>query len=615
MTEIDNSRLSDLVVKYQNGDGKAFEEIYNMTYRTARFTALKILNNNESDADDVMQDCYIKVMKKIGTLKDPSSFMSWFNQIVANQSKSVIRKNNPHFFEKEDDENYESLDDEWAKEFSDFIDDDYSDNNGDTGMSLGESKKRAFIDEASSEDYESFLPESDLEKEELCRTVMNMIDGLSDEKKTAVVLFYYNNMTTREISETVGVSENTIKSRLVQAKKDISKAVVTYEKKNGKLLGLTPAAVIVWALKTSAVSIPVAPYVAAGIAAAGTAAAAGTGIAAKIIAGMVIAGVVAGGSVVGTKVMKNHNTEESTTAAFVTEYTENYTEAVTEAATDELIPTRPLEEYTVAENKLADTYFEEGTLKYGVDYKIQRYANKNGDLYSGRPVLNRKNYKASYEDLLPAATENSQKYNTYIRNAVSDINEKRAAAGKAALVADDILTEQANVRAEEVAWTERDTALRPDGTSYTSLFERNGYSEGSGAEIRRVDYSSYNTAIASILKDKAINGDFEKIGVGVAQNPESQKLVFVVHLYSAEDGKSDQTVSWQDRLIAWQNEKIDGIQDSIMDNSRLDELERKGKENPVLKKILEYDFHNDLILEYLKKFIDALSNFTERIGE
>lgn len=615
MTEIDYGRLKELVVKFQNGDGKAFEEIYNMTYRTARFTALKILNNNESDADDVMQDCYIKVMKKIGTLKDPSSFMSWFNQIVANQSKSVIRKNNPHFYEKEDNEDYSQLDDEWSKEFSDFIIEDYYGNNSDTGMSLGDSKKRAFIDEASSEDYESFLPESDLEKEELCRTVMNMIDGLSDEKKTAVVLFYYNNMTTREISETVGVSENTIKSRLVQAKKDISKAVVAYEKKNGKLLGLTPAAVIVWALKTSAVSIPVAPYVAAGIAAAGTAAAAGTGIAAKIIAGMVIAGVVAGGSIVGTKVMKNHNTEESTTAAFVTEYTENYTEAVTEAATDELIPTRPLEEYTVAENKLADTYFEEGTLKYGVDYKIQRYANKNGDLYSGRPVLNRKNFKASYDDLLPSANENRITYSNYISDSVSEINKKRAESNRSALEIDDTLTEQANVRAEEIAWTERDTAVRPDGTKYTTLFDRNGFSTGSRDEIRRVDYSSYDKAIASILKDEKISDDFERIGVGVAKNPESEKLVFVVHLYSSEDGKANENISVKDKYIAHSNDIIDEIQAWLLDDIKIDDLESKGKEIPIIKDFLEYDFHNDWLMEAIEKIIEKLSDFIEKTGE
>ena len=604
MTEIDYNKLSELVVKYQNGDASAFEQIYNMTYRTAKFTALKILNNNESDADDVLQDCYIKVMEKIGTLNDPSTFMSWFNMIVANQAKSLIRKNNPRFYEKTQEDDYSNLDDEWAKEFGDYnpsdYSDDYSDHNSDDGMSIGESKKQAYIDEATSEDYESFLPESDLEKEELCRTVMDMIENLSEEKKTAVILYYYNNLTTREISESVGVSENTIKSRLVQAKKDITKAVSAYEAKHGKLLGVTPATLIGWVLKTSAASTSVAPFAASGLAAAGTAAA-GTGIAAKIIAGVVIAGVIAGGGIAGTRAIKNRQAEEPTTAV-VEEYTEpTYTEPVTEPITE-----KPTEAYTVAENKLADTYFETEHLKYGVDSSAQVYANSDGSIYRAKPVLNRKNFHATYEELLPAAMENREKYGEYISDSVSAINEKRAESGKAELEVDDILTEQANVRAEEVAWTERDTAVRPDGTSYTTLFERNGYTTGSRDEIRRVDYSSYDKAISAILKDEKIGGDFEKIGIGVAQNPENENLVFVVHLYSAEDGKADEELSAFDKWVARQNDTIDNIVDRLTDTSIIDELERRGKELPIIKDILDYDFHNDLIFEYLNKLIDNI---------
>lgn len=627
MTDIDYNELSELVVRYQNGDGRAFEQIYNMTYRSAKFTALKILNNNEADADDVIQDCYMKVMEKIGTLKNPVTFMRWFNTIVANQAKSVIRKNNPRFYEKDAEEDYPNLDEEWEKEFGDYNPSDYygdGSDGSDSGYNIDESRKQAYTYETSSEDYESFLPESGLEKEELCRTVMSMIDSLSEEKKTAVILYYFNNMTTREISEAVDVSENTIKSRLVQAKKDITKAVAAYEKKNGKLLAVSPAALIRWVLGSTAASTSIIPYAAAGIAAAGTAAAgtAGAGLAVKIIAGILVAGIITGGGIAGTRAMRNRKPDESQTTTSVTEkYTESTTEPIVKQKTesdtesDELITSRPAEEYTVAENKLADTYFETGHLKYGVDYSIQRYANKDGSVYSARPVLNRKNFKASYEELLPAATENRKKYNTYISDSLSEINKKRTANGQKTLVLDDTLTEQANVRAEEVAWTERDTAIRPDGTSYTTLFDRNGYSTGSREEIRKVDYSSYDTAIASILKDDRISGDFEKIGIGVAENPESKKLVFVVHLYSSESGKADENISAWDKFVDWQNDWIDNFVDRLTDTSDIDELEKRGLEIPIIKDILEYDFHNDLIFEYIEKIITALSDFIERIGE
>lgn len=614
MADIDYSLLRELVVKYQNGDGKAFEEIYNMTYQTAKFTAMKILNNNESDADDVLQDCYIKVMGKINTLKEPSSFMSWFNMMVANRAKTLIRKNNPHFYEKDNNEDYSNIDSEWTEEFGEDNNDLYFDNTGDDGYTIGESKKQAFIDEASSEDYEELLPGSDIEKEELRNTVMNMIEDLSDEKKTAVILYYYNNLTTREISESIGVSENTIKSRLVQAKKDIAKSVSAYESKNGKLLGVTPATLVTWALKSSAASTSIVPYVASGLAAAGAgaatvsgaAAATGTGIVAKIIAGVVIVGIIAGGGIAEKKANKNHTDEqEEAITASVEEHTETDNKPV-EENDDRQITSRPTEEYTVADNKITDTYFETERLKYGVDSYAQVYVNRDGSIYRAKPVLNRKNFKASYEELLTSAKENREKYSKYISDSVSAINGKRAASGKSTLEFDDALTEQANVRAEEIAWTERDTAVRFDGTSYTTLFDLNGYSTGSRCEIRRVDYSSYNKAIDAILKDEKINGDFEKIGVGVAENPENGKLVFVVHLYSSKDGKTDENISVQDKLIAWQNDMIDDIVDRLTDTSLLDELERRGKEIPIIKDLLEYDFHNDLILEYLNKLVDSI---------
>lgn len=626
MTDIDFNKLSELVIKYQNGDSGAFEQIYNMTCRIAKFTALKILNNNEADADDVVQDCFIKVMEKISTLKDPSSFMSWFNQIVANRAKSVIRKNNPHFYEKNKEEDYSEFDEEWVKEFGDYTQSDSSDNYDDSysdeSYDTDESGKREFVDGVLSEDYESLLPESDIEKEELRKTVMDMVDSLGEEKKTAVVLFYYNNMTTREISESVGVSENTIKSRLFQAKKDISKAVSIYESKNGKLLGVSPVSLVAWALRSSAVSTTITPFAASGLAVAGTAgavaagsAAAGGGIAAKIIAGVVVAGIVAGGSVAGTRAIKNHRAEEQTTAV-VEEHVEKTTQ------NESVIPSRPIEEYTVAKNKLTDTYFDKGTLKYGVDYSIQRYATRNADgveVYASRPVLNRKNFHATYEELLAGANENRQTYGTYIDNAVSEINNKRNSDGKEAFVIDDKLTEQANVRAEEIAWTDLDSDIRRNGgtnQSYTTLFDYNGYGTGSREEIRKVNFSSYESAIESILNNEEISGDFEKIGIGVAKNPENDKLVFVVHLYSSEDGNTDENISSSDKKTAERRERLDNridFRSRIVESA--ERINEKGLQIPVIKDLLSIDLFSDEIDKIEMYIIDYLLDLSTKILE
>lgn len=277
MIDLDSNtkNLAELVRKLQGGDRSAFDGIYNLTYEKVYFTALKICKNEE-DAEDVLQESYIHLMNKVQDLKNSESFMSWFNMIVASRAKNLLRKNNPVLFKDEETED-------------------------------------AVLDSITDEDKD-YKPGSDIEQDELKKDVMELVDGLSDDKRTAVILYYYNEMTTRQIAESLGVNENTVKSRLVQAKKDLAKGVKELEKKNRSLFGIAPIPLIIWALRSAAKTTAV-PAAAAKIAAstAATAAAAKTGgglgakiaswsIRKKVVAGVVAAGIVTGGAV-GTKLL------------------------------------------------------------------------------------------------------------------------------------------------------------------------------------------------------------------------------------------------------------------------------------------------------------------------
>lgn len=306
----DSERLAQLVVRLQNGDMAAFDEIYKLTNEKAVFTSLKICKNKE-DANDIVQESYMYLLEKVNDIKNPEAFTSWFNMVVASKTKNMLRKKNPVLFN----------DNETEELVLDSIEDTDKD----------------------------FHPPSDFEQTELRSEVMSLIDGLSDDKRAAVILFYYEEMTTKQIAESLGVNENTIKSRLVQAKKDLAKGVKELEKKNKSLYGIAPVPLIIWALKDSAkvtgkafatsgkaaatLATVKATYtgaaVASGAAAAGTTASvagtsaaggfaakiAGLSVAQKIISGVVVAGIVTGGAV-GTKAAINYQKqreEESTT--------------------------------------------------------------------------------------------------------------------------------------------------------------------------------------------------------------------------------------------------------------------------------------------------------------
>lgn len=318
--EVNKQRIAELVVKIQNGDKSAFDELYRLTSERAYFVALEFTKNNQ-DAEDILQESYIKALSKINELDKPESFSSWLNQIVANKSKDFLKKKKPMLFEAEENEVFEVLPDE------------------DT----------------------SFSPEESLDQTELQRTVMEVLDELSEEKRACVLMMYFEELSVGEIAETLEIPEGTVKTRLFSARKDLKDKFA----KRGitSLYSTAPIGVVIWALRKmsdaisktfvgsgssakvlagitvagtgTAASIAVAGTTAATTAAAvstaTTATATGTGVAAKIaaltvaqkvIAGVSVAAVVAGGAVgVVTVVNDNDKNNNISTTAYTEEYT------------------------------------------------------------------------------------------------------------------------------------------------------------------------------------------------------------------------------------------------------------------------------------------------------
>ena len=73
-----------------NGDSEAFARLYELSKRQVYFTCLKFLKN-EDDAQDITQEVYITVMKKLPTLADKTSFQPWVNRIAVNKCKNFLK--------------------------------------------------------------------------------------------------------------------------------------------------------------------------------------------------------------------------------------------------------------------------------------------------------------------------------------------------------------------------------------------------------------------------------------------------------------------------------------------------------------------------------------------
>jgi len=94
----DSGQIESLVEKCRQQDSRAQMEIYRLYYRAMFNVSLRIVNGFE-DAEDVMQEAFIKAFKNIEQYKKESTFGAWLKRIVINESLGWVRKNKKNIFE------------------------------------------------------------------------------------------------------------------------------------------------------------------------------------------------------------------------------------------------------------------------------------------------------------------------------------------------------------------------------------------------------------------------------------------------------------------------------------------------------------------------------------
>ena len=194
---MDKKELAEYVEKLKLGDISAFEVIYNETNNQV-YNLLYSYTKNEATSFDLMQETYLTVNSKIGTIKDPYAVKSWINRIAINKANRFFEKNKKEILLSEE------------------------------GQALFETQL---------EEDEEFLPQEILDSKEKQKIIKDIIDNLPIEQKTAVYLYYFDELSLSEVAEDMECSEGTVKSRLNYARKKIKAEVDTWEKKGTKLYG------------------------------------------------------------------------------------------------------------------------------------------------------------------------------------------------------------------------------------------------------------------------------------------------------------------------------------------------------------------------------------------
>ena len=248
---------------------RELEQIYNEAYKAVYWTAMALLKN-EADAEDIVQDTFVSLIESYDSIEDKSKVVAWLKKNAANRCLNRL-----------------------ARTKTDNVEDEFFDSV-----------------EAVPED---FLPDSIVESEDTRKIIMDIINNvLSDDVRRTLILFYFDEMSTKEIAAALGIPQGTVLWRLNFAKKKIKKEVEKYEEENDtKLYGMAiPFLTKLFAKEAEKVAFKPLPASLSNLSASTEASKAGTNLAksavkkgtdimkTKILIGS-IAGVVAVGATIG----------------------------------------------------------------------------------------------------------------------------------------------------------------------------------------------------------------------------------------------------------------------------------------------------------------------------
>ncbi len=94
--DVSSAKDFELTQAAANGNMMAFEEVYNRHHRRVYSICLRMLQN-ATEAEDLTQDVFIQLHRKIGSFRGDSAFTTWLHRMTVNQVLMHFRKRNVKF--------------------------------------------------------------------------------------------------------------------------------------------------------------------------------------------------------------------------------------------------------------------------------------------------------------------------------------------------------------------------------------------------------------------------------------------------------------------------------------------------------------------------------------
>jgi RNA polymerase sigma-70 factor (ECF subfamily) len=156
------------VIKAQQGSREAFAELVR-AHESYLYAVAKGLLRSETDIRDAMQDSILLAYQSIERLRQPAYFKTWLIRILINECRRIGKHN----------------------------------------------KRNVPIEPKDMDVRISSGMESDLE-------LLDFLDGLDNDLKEVIVLYYVNDMSVKEVCEILNLSQSNVKSKLHRARLKLS---------------------------------------------------------------------------------------------------------------------------------------------------------------------------------------------------------------------------------------------------------------------------------------------------------------------------------------------------------------------------------------------------------
>ncbi len=185
---------AELVRQTQTGDPSAFDELVRR-YTSRVYGLVYNMTSNHEDTADLLQDIFSKAYRSIKGFQGKSSFYTWLHSIAVNMTINFVKKRGRHFKVSLDDVDSGILND------PDFL---------------------ALT--------ENMTPARDAALSELQQKLNEAMMKLSVDHRMVVTMFDIQGMPHKEISQILGISEGTVRSRLYYAHRQLQNYLRDYRK-------------------------------------------------------------------------------------------------------------------------------------------------------------------------------------------------------------------------------------------------------------------------------------------------------------------------------------------------------------------------------------------------